>query len=131
MWPEDLKYTKSHEWARVEGDVVTTGLTQFAITHLSDLVFVDLPDAGESVNQNESFAEVESVKAVAEINAPVSGEIVEINQAVVDNVELISKDCYGNGWLVKIKMSDPSEMDKLMDAKKYQKHAEAEEAAGH
>jgi glycine cleavage system H protein len=131
MWPEDLKYTKTHEWARVEGDVVTTGLTQFAITHLSDLVFVDLPDVGESVTQNESFSEVESVKAVAEINAPVTGEVIEINQEVADNVELVGKDCYGAGWLVKIKMSDPSELDKLMDAKKYAKHAEAEEAAGH
>jgi glycine cleavage system H protein len=131
MWPEDLKYTKTHEWAKAEGDVVTMGLTQFAITHLSDLVFIDLPDAGESVTQNESFAEVESVKAVAEVNAPVSGEIIEVNPDVVDNVELVGKDCYGGGWLVKIKMSDPSELDKLMDAKKYQKHAEAEEAVGH
>jgi glycine cleavage system H protein len=131
MWPEDLKYTKTHEWARVEGDVVAMGLTQFAVTHLSDLVFIDLPDAGEIVTQNESFAEVESVKAVADIAAPVSGEVVEVNEQVLDNVELISKDCYGEGWIVKIKMSDPSEVDKLMDAKKYQKHTEAEEAAGH
>lgn len=131
MWPQDLKYTKSHEWARVEGDIVTMGLTQFAVTHLSDLVFIDLPDAGEAVTQNESFGEVESVKAVADINSPVSGEVVEVNQEVVDNVELISKDCYGAGWVVKIKMSDPSELDKLMDAKKYEKHAAAEEAAGH
>jgi len=131
MWPQDLKYTKTHEWARVEGDVVTMGLTQFAVTHLSDLVFIDLPDAGEAVTQNESFAEVESVKAVADIYAPVSGEIIEVNQNVIDSVELISKDCYKEGWVVKIKMSDPSELDKLMDVKKYEKHAEAEEAAGH
>lgn len=131
MWPQDLKYAKTHEWARVEGDVATMGLTQFAVTHLSDLVFIDLPDAGEAVTQNESFAEVESVKAVADIYAPVSGEIIEVNQNVIDSVELISKDCYKEGWVVKIKMSDPSELDKLMDVKKYEKHAEAEEAAGH
>lgn len=131
MWPKDLKYTKSHEWARVEGDIVTTGLTEFATTHLSDLVFIEAPEVGDTVTQNTSFTEVESVKAVADINAPVSGEIVEINEAVADDVSLISKDCYGGGWIIKIRMSDPSELDNLMDAAKYAKHAEAEEAGGH
>jgi glycine cleavage system H protein len=131
MWPEDLKYTESHEWAKVEGDVVTTGFTEFAVTHLSDLVFIDLPEVGDTVTQNESYAEVESVKAVADVNAPVSGEIVEVNEALSDDVETISRDCYDEGWIVKIKMSNPSEMDNLMDAKKYAKHAEAEEEAGH
>jgi len=131
MWPEDLKYTESHEWAKVEGDVVTTGLTEFAVTHLSDLVFIDLPEVGDMVTQNEGYAEVESVKAVADVNAPVSGEIVEVNEALSDDVEIISRDCYDEGWIVKIKMSNPSEMDNLMDAKEYAKHAEAEEEAGH
>ena len=131
MWPEDLKYTESHEWAKVEGDVVTTGLTEFAVTHLSDLVFIDLPEVGDMVTQNEGYAEVESVKAVVDVNAPVSGEIVEVNEALSDDVEIISRDCYDEGWIVKIKMSNPSEMDNLMDAKEYAKHAEAEEEAGH
>ncbi len=131
MWPEDLKYTESHEWARVEGDIVTTGLTEFAVTHLSDLVFIDMPEVGETVARNEGFAEVESVKAVVEINAPVSGEVVEVNQVVADEVETISRDCYREGWIIKIKMSDPSELDNLMDAKDYARHAEAEEEAGH
>lgn len=131
MWPEDLKYTESHEWAKVEGDVVATGFTEFAVTHLSDLVFIDLPEVGDTVTQNESYAEVESVKAVADVNAPVSGEIVEVNEALSDDVEIISRDCYDEGWIVKIKMSNPSEMDNLMDAKEYAKHAEAEEEAGH
>lgn len=131
MWPEDLKYTESHEWTRAEGDIVTTGLTEFAVTHLSDLVFIDMPEVGDTVVRNESFAEVESVKAVVEINAPVSGEVVEVNQVVADDVETISRDCYHEGWIIKIKMSDPSELDNLMDAKDYARHTEAEEEAGH
>ena len=131
MWPEDLKYTESHEWTRVEGDIVTTGLTEFAVTHLSDLVFIDMPEVGDTVARNESFAEVESVKAVVEINAPVSGEVVEVNQVVADDVETISRDCYREGWIIKIQMSDPSELDNLMDANDYARHAEAEEEAGH
>jgi glycine cleavage system H protein len=127
MWPQKLKYSKTHEWARVEGDLVTMGITEFAVKHLSDLVFIDLPEVGEDVKQGESFAEIESVKAVADVYAVVSGEIVEVNEALSDEVEKISKDCYKDGWIVKIKMSDSSELNSLMDAAAYAKHAEAAE----
>ncbi len=129
MWPKDLKYSKSHEWGRVEGDIVTMGFSMFAVKHLSDLVFIDLPDAGDEVTQGESYAEIESVKAVADVYAVVSGKIVEVNESLDGEIEKISKDCYGEGWIVKIKMSDPSELDNLMDADEYTKFAEAEEDA--
>ncbi len=125
MWPKDLKYTEAHEWARVEGDTVVMGITEFAVKHLSDLVFIDLPDSGDEVTQNESFAEIESVKAVADVNAAVSGEIIEVNEALADEIETISKDCYGDGWIIKIKMSDAGELDNLMDVEAYTKYAEA------
>ncbi len=125
MWPKDLKYTEAHEWARVEGDTVVMGISEFAVKHLSDLVFIDLPDVGDDITQNESFAEIESVKAVVDVNAAVSGEIVEVNEALADEIEAISKDCYGEGWIVKIKMSDAAELDNLMDVAAYTKYAEA------
>ena len=125
MWPQELKYTKSHEWVRVEGDIVTMGITEFAVKHLSDLVFIDLPEVGQTVKQGESFAEIESVKAVADVYAAVTGEIAEVNEALSDEVETISADCYGKGWIVKIKMSDASELKSFMDADAYAKHAEA------
>ena len=127
MWPQDLKYSKSHEWARIEGGVVTMGITDFAVKHLSDLVFIELPEVGEAVKQGESFAEIESVKAVADVCAAISGEIVEINNALDGEIETISKDCYNAGWIVKIKMSDPGEADGLMDVEVYTKYAEAAE----
>ena len=125
MWPQELKYTKSHEWVRIEGDIVTMGITEFAVKHLSDLVFIDLPEVGQTVKQGESFAEIESVKAVADVYAVVTGEIAEVNEALSDEVETISADCYGKGWIVKIKMSDASEVESFMDADAYAKHAEA------
>ena len=127
MWPPELKYTKSHEWARIEGNIVTMGITEFAVKHLSDLVFIDLPEAGQAVKQGESFAEIESVKAVVDVYAAVSGEIAEANETLSDEVETISGDCYGKGWIVKIKMSDASEVESLMDADAYAKYAEAAE----
>ncbi len=129
MWPKDLKYSKSHEWARVEGDIVTMGLSMFAVKHLSDLVFIDLPDTGDEVTQSESYAEIESVKAVADVYAIVSGEIAEVNESLDGEIEKISKDCYNEGWIAKIKMSNPAELDNLMDVEEYTKYAAAEEDA--
>jgi len=132
MIPENRRFLESHEWAMLEGDVVTVGLADFAVKHLSDLVYIQLPELGERVEQGESFGEVESVKAVSDINAPVSGEIVEVNTAVVDSLELITNDCYIDGWLVKIQMEDAAEYDNLLSPEDYavqvEKQEEEEEA---
>ncbi len=127
MTPEDLKYTKTHEWARLEGDIVTVGLTDFALEHLQDLVFLELPEPGAPLIKGESFGQIESVKAVSDINSPVNGEVVEVHDELVDDLDTLKKDPYGEGWLVKIKASDPSELEELMDAAAYEKHCKEEE----
>ena len=127
MTPEDLKYSKTHEWARLEGDVVTVGLTDFALEHLQDLVFLELPDPGVPLIKGESFGQIESVKAVSDINSPVNGEVLEVHDDLVDDLETLKADPYGEGWLVKIKASDPSELDELMDAGAYEKYCKEEE----
>ena len=127
MIPENRKYLESHEWALVEGDIVTAGLSDFAVKHLSDLVFIQLPEIGEKVEQGERLGEIESVKAVSDINAPVTGEIVEVNSSVVDNLDLIANDCYLEGWLVKIKMDEPSDLDNLLSPEDYTAQLEKEE----
>jgi len=121
------KYLESHEWALVEGDAATVGLSEFAVNHLSDLVFIQMPEVGDKVEQGESFGEIESVKAVSEINAPLSGEIAEVNETVAENLELISSDPLGDGWLVKIKIDDPSELENLLGEKEYLGQLEEEE----
>ncbi len=128
MTPEDLKYSKTHEWARLEGDIVTVGLTDFALEHLQDLVFLELPEAGAPLIKGESFGQIESVKAVSDINSPVNGEVVEVHDELVDDLDKLKADPYGEGWLVKIKASDPSELDELMDAQAYEKYCREEEA---
>src|SRR6266550_2568175 len=110
----DLKYAKSHEWVRVEGDLVTIGITDHAQHELTDVVFVELPAAGRKVKSGEPSAVVESVKTASDIYSPVSGEIVAANQAVVDQPALVNSDPYGNGWFFKIKLSQPGELDKLL-----------------
>ena len=127
MTPEDLKYSKTHEWARLEGDVVTVGLTDFALEHLQDLVFLELPDPGVPLIKGESFGQIESVKAVSDINSPVNGEVLEVHDDLVNDLETLKADPYGEGWLVKIKASDPSELDELMDAGAYEKYCKEEE----
>lgn len=117
--PQDLKYSPSHEWARLEGDVATVGITKAAVDQLTDLVFVDLPSSGITVEAGSPFGEIESVKAVSELMAPLSGEVTEVNDAVSNDPTIISGDPYGTGWLIKIRISDPSEMDKLLDAAGY------------
>lgn len=117
--PKDLKYTKNHEWIRIEDDSAVQGITDYAQSELSDIAFVELPDKGISVEKDNACGTIEAVKAVSEIYAAVSGEIIEVNSEIADNPEIISDDPYGEGWLFKIKMSDPSEADDLMSADQY------------
>ncbi len=118
--PEDLKYTKDHEWARIEGDVVTVGITDFAQSELGDIVYVELPEAGDEAAAGESFGTIEAVKAVSDMFAPLSGEIVEVNESLTDEPETINKDPYGDGWIIKIKVSDKAELDDLLDKAAYE-----------
>lgn len=118
--PPDLKYTKTHEWVKVDGDVATVGLTDYAQSELGDIVYVDLPSAGRVVNAGDSFGSVESVKTVSDAYAPVSGEVVEVNDSLGAQSELLNSDPYGKGWMVKIRLSDPSQTGSLLDAQSYQ-----------
>ena len=119
-YPEDLLYHPEHDWARIDGDVATLGVTWYAQDALGEVVFFDPPQVGATVTKDESYAEVESVKAVSDVISPVSGEIVEVNAALSDAPEKINDDPYGEGWLVKVRMTDPSERDSLMEAAKYE-----------
>jgi len=123
--PENLKYTKEHEWVRVEGDMAIVGITDFAQGELGDIVFVEIETVGESLASGETFGTVEAVKTVSDLFMPVSGEVVEFNSALEDSPELINKDAYGDGWMVKVKMEDASQLDALMDAAAYQAMLEA------
>ena len=122
--PKDLKYSEDDEWIRVEGDIGTVGVTDYAQDSLSDVVYVELPAEGESFERGDTFGVVESVKAAADLLMPVTGEIVEINAALEDTPELVNSDPYGKAWMVKIKLSDPGELDSLMDAAAYEKYLE-------
>jgi glycine cleavage system H protein len=118
-YPEDLLYHAEHDWAKVDGDVATFGITWYAQEALGEIVFFDPPEVGTSVTANEFYAEVESVKAVSDVIAPLSGEIVEVNTALSDATEPINEDPYGDGWMVKVKLSDPSEVDGLLSRDAY------------
>ncbi len=120
--PEDLRYSKEHEWVRVEGDVATVGITHFAQDQLGDVVFVELPAQGSRVRQFGSLGVVESVKAASDIYAPVSGEVLERNVKVIESPELVNKAPYGDGWLVKVRVSDKGELGSLLDAGAYRSH---------
>ena len=119
-YPDDLKYHAEHDWARVDGDTATLGITWYAQDQLGEVVFFDPPDVGATITKDQAYAEVESVKAVSDVIAPLSGEIVEVNDALKDSPEQINDDSYGEGWLVKIELSEPSEIDALMDAASYE-----------
>jgi glycine cleavage system H protein len=119
MVPTDLRYTKDHEWVRVEGDVATIGITQYAADQLGDVVFVDLPAAGTAIAQFAAFGVVESVKAVSDLFAPVSGEIVEANAAVATEPELVNKEPYGGGWMLRVRVADPAQLDELLEPTAY------------
>jgi glycine cleavage system H protein len=118
-YPDDLKYHTEHDWARIEGDTATLGITWYAQDQLGEVVFFDPPEVGTSIAKDSPYAEVESVKAVSDVVAPLSGEIIEVNEGLKDSPEQINEDSYGEGWLVKIKLSDPSESDSLLDAESY------------
>ena len=125
--PENLHYSKDHEWVRVEGDLAIIGITDHAQEQLGDVVYVELPKAGETFAANESFGSVESVKAVSEIFTPVSGEISEVNDSLNDEPEKVNQDPYNNGWMIKMKMSTPGEVDSLLTAAEYEDFTKAEE----
>jgi glycine cleavage system H protein len=118
-YPEDLKYHSEHDWARIEGDVATFGITWYAQDSLGEVVFYEPPDVGSSVSKDQPYTEVESVKAVSDVYAPLSGEVVEVNDKLADSPEMVNEDPYGDGWLAKVKLSDPSETDQLLDAAAY------------
>lgn len=117
--PEQLRYTKDHEWVLVDGDVVTVGITDFAQSELGDVVYVDLPKVGSSLVKDQPFGEVESTKSVSDLFAPVNGAVVQINEDLDANPGNVNTDPYGDGWMIVIKVADPSELDALMDASQY------------
>ena len=115
----DLKYSREHEWVRLDGDIATVGISQFAQEQLGDVVFVELPDLGRTVEQNGDAAVVESVKAASEVYAPLSGEVIEVNSKLEDDPELVNRAPTGDGWFIKIRLSDPSQLDGMMDEATY------------
>lgn len=127
MDPKKLRYSPTHEWVDVEGDAAVVGLSKFAVDQLTDLLTIDLPKVGDRLTAGKSFGEVESVKSVNDLYAPVSGEVVEVNQAVVDDVQVLAEDPFAKGWLVKVKMDDPGESGKLLDHDAYEKKVAEDE----
>lgn len=119
MTPEGLRYTPEHEWARIEGDVVTIGITHWAQEQLSDVVYVELPQKGAVLKQMDTFGVVEAVKTVSDLYSPVSGEIIDVNSALADDPALVNQSPYEEGWMVKIRMEDPRELETLLDAEGY------------
>lgn len=126
-FPEYLRYTKEHEWAHREGDVITVGITDYAQENLGEIVYVELPEEGAEVSLGEAFGVVESTKAVSDLYSPVSGTVVEVNDTLVDSPELINEDPYEDGWIIRIEMSNPPELDKLLSASAYAKFIEEEQ----
>ncbi len=117
--PSNLRYTKEHEWIRVEGEVAYVGITDYAQSELGEIVFVDINTEGETLAQNEVFGSIEAVKTVSDLNMPVEGEVLEINESINDQPELVNNDPYGEGWMIKIRVVSPAELDTLMDAEAY------------
>ncbi len=124
--PPDLRYTKEHEWIRTEDGVGTVGITDYAQDQLGDIVYVDLPETGKQLSQLAVFGEIESVKAVSELYSPVTGEVIEANQALADKPELINDSPYGDGWIMKVRLADESEVDKLLTTEQYSEYIEQE-----
>ncbi|MFQ5666639.1 MAG: glycine cleavage system protein GcvH [Candidatus Binatia bacterium] len=125
-FPEDLKYSKEHEWVLVEGGMATVGITDYAQDKLGDIVFVELPAVGDKVSKEDAFGVVESVKAVSDIYAPVSGKVIEINDDLPESPEMLNEDPYGDGWIIKVEMNDPEEMQDLMTAAEYEAYVAEE-----
>lgn len=120
MYPDDLKYSKEHEWVRLNGNIAEIGVTVFAQESLGDVVYVDLPGVGDDVDQFAKFGEIESVKTVSDLFSPIGGKVVEVNSEPADNPEIVNTDPYGAGWLIKIELSDATQLDELMDSATYQ-----------
>lgn len=129
---KDCRYTETHEWVRVEGDLATAGITDYAQAQLSDIVYVELPELGDAFEQSEVFATVESVKAAADMYMPMGGEITEVNEELSGSPEVVNEDAFGEGWFIQFTPSDPTELDGLMTPEEYQEHvAKEEEEGGH
>ena len=126
MIPTNCRYLESHEWARQDGDLIVVGITDFAVKHLTDLVFIDLPEVGETIERGSRFGEIESVKAVSDLNSPVSGEIVEVNSELADNLDRVASDPFGAGWMIKVRPSSGNPFEGMLDAAAYQKVTESE-----
>ncbi|MDA0835938.1 MAG: glycine cleavage system protein GcvH [Planctomycetota bacterium] len=126
MNQSDLKYRPTHEWIRLEGNEAVVGISEFAVKQLTDLVYIDLPAVGRQVKGGETFGEVESVKAVSDLYAPLSGEVIAVNDALVDDLALLSSDPFGKGWMIKIKVTDDSKLGELLHPQAYEAHCEAE-----
>lgn len=118
-FPDDLKYTREHEWIKMNGKFAAVGVTDYAQDQLGDIVYVEFPDEGEVVSKGDAFVVLESTKAVSDVYAPISGKVVEINDPLKDNPETVNEDCYGEGWLIKLEIKDPSELDDLMGSVEY------------
>ena len=125
-YPSDLKYLDTHEYARLDGEIATIGITAFAIDQLGDIVFLELPDMGDAIDQGEKFGTIESVKAVEDLNAPVSGTVIEINSALLDAPEQIGDDPYGEGWLLKVRMGNDIDLDDTLSSDEYREQVEGE-----
>ncbi|MDE0013974.1 MAG: glycine cleavage system protein GcvH [Candidatus Poribacteria bacterium] len=128
MIPENLKYMESHEWARQEDDIATIGISDYAQSEIQDIVYVELPEIGTELTQKTEFGVIESVKAAFDLYAPVSGEVVAVNDSLLDAPEQVNESPYNDGWMLKIRMTDSAELDILLDADRYQAHIEAEHA---
>ena len=128
MTPEDSRYAKSHEYVHLDGDVGTIGITDYAQKELGDVVFVELPQVGTELELGDEFGSIESVKAVSELFSPVSGEVIEINEALTEKPELVNTDPYGDGWMMKMRLSTPEEVDEMMTAEEYEEYIEKESA---
>jgi glycine cleavage system H protein len=127
MYPDDFYYTESHEWIKMEGDTATVGITDFAQKQLGDVVYVELPQVGTNLDFHQSFGVVESVKAVSDIYSPLSGEVTEVNEDLNDSPELVNEDPHNKGWILRIKIKDDSELQKLMSASEYEQMLETQE----
>lgn len=126
MIPTNCRYLESHEWARQDGDVIVVGITDFAVKHLTDLVYIDLPDVGETIEKGGRFGEIESVKAVSDLNSPIAGEIVEVNSELSDNLDRVAQDPFGAGWMIKVRPAEKDPLAGMLDAAAYQKVIDSE-----
>ena len=126
MYPKDLKYTQTHEWVKVDKDIATVGITNFATKQLTDLVYVELPSMGVKITKGSSFGAVESVKAVSDLYSPVSGKVIKVNEKLSKEPEIITQDPYSEGWMIKVKIEDQTELDTLMDSEKYEEQVKKE-----